>query len=91
MAKMKGISIRRSEKQICTMKLKIVDRNEVLICFNLQFFSEMHKDNIFINNINDFLFLTFSNIPMDESTFGVHQIELVIKTSPCFSNGCGVR
>merc|ERR1719192_1613452 len=32
-------------------------------------------------------FHTFSYIPMDKSTFGVHQIKLVIQTGPGFSNG----
>ena len=27
---------------------------------------------------------------MDESTFGVHKIELMVKTGPCLSNGGGV-
>ena len=33
---------------------------------------------------------TFSNIPVDEGTFGVHEIELVVKSSPRLSNGGGV-
>jgi hypothetical protein len=41
--------------------------------------------------MNNCLFLsflhTFSDIPVDESTFGVHQVKFVIKTSPGFSNG----
>merc|ERR1711944_234554 len=35
-------------------------------------------------------FHTFSNIPMNESTLGIHEVKLVIKTSPSFSNGSGV-
>ncbi|KAE9528137.1 hypothetical protein AGLY_012559 [Aphis glycines] len=35
-------------------------------------------------------FHTFSNIPMDESTFGIHQVKLVVQSSPSFSNSCGV-
>merc|ERR1711997_1000716 len=32
------------------------------------------------------LFHTFTNIPVDKSTFGVHQVKLVIQSSPSFSN-----
>merc|ERR1712168_821183 len=35
-------------------------------------------------------FHTFSDIPMHESTLGVHEIELMIKTGPCLGDGCGV-
>merc|ERR1719154_430200 len=34
---------------------------------------------------------TLSNIPMDEGRLGVHEIELVVKTSPGFGDRCGVR
>ena len=27
---------------------------------------------------------------MDKGTFGVHKIEFVVKSGPCFSDGCGV-
>jgi hypothetical protein len=36
------------------------------------------------------LFHTFSNVPMDKGTFGVHEVKLVVKTSPSLSNGSGV-
>merc|ERR1712061_806776 len=36
------------------------------------------------------LFHTFSNIPMNKSTFGIHEVKLVIKTSPSLSNGSGI-
>src|SRR5256885_12540064 len=36
-------------------------------------------------------FHTFSNVPVDESSFGVHQVKLVIKSSPGFSDCGGVR
>merc|ERR1712062_358555 len=32
-------------------------------------------------------FHTFSHVPVDKGTFGVHQIKFMIQTSPCFSNG----
>jgi len=35
-------------------------------------------------------FHTLSNIPMHESTLGIHKIELMIKTSPSFGNRSGV-
>ena len=35
--------------------------------------------------------ITFSDVPVYESTLGVHKIELMIQTRPSFSNGCGVR
>src|SRR5512143_2339804 len=35
-------------------------------------------------------FHTFTAVPVDESTLGVHQIELVIETSPSLGNGGGV-
>merc|ERR1711997_504795 len=36
-------------------------------------------------------FHTFTNIPVDKGSLGVHQIELVVKSGPCFGNGGGVR
>jgi hypothetical protein len=36
------------------------------------------------------LFHTFSDVPMDEGSFGVHQIEFVIESAEDFSNGSGV-
>jgi len=36
------------------------------------------------------LFHTLSDVPMDESSLGVHQVELVIKTSPGLGDGSGV-
>ena len=33
---------------------------------------------------------TLSNVPVDKGTLGVHQIELVIETGPCLSDGSGV-
>merc|ERR1719334_928436 len=35
-------------------------------------------------------FHTFSDIPVNESTLGVHKIELMVKTSPSFSNSSSV-
>ena len=36
------------------------------------------------------LFHTLTNIPVDESTLGVHKIEFVGERGPCLSNGGGV-
>uniref|UniRef100_A0A182WE44 Uncharacterized protein n=1 Tax=Anopheles minimus TaxID=112268 RepID=A0A182WE44_9DIPT len=33
---------------------------------------------------------TFADVPVDERTLGVHQIELVIQSGPCLGNGRGV-
>jgi hypothetical protein len=35
-------------------------------------------------------FHTFTDIPVDEGTLGIHKIELVVKTGPGFSNSSGV-
>merc|ERR1719150_2320376 len=35
-------------------------------------------------------FHTFSNIPVDEGTLGVHQIKFMIQSGPSFSNGSSV-
>ena len=35
-------------------------------------------------------FHTLTNIPVDESTLGVHKIEFVGERGPCLSNGGGV-
>jgi hypothetical protein len=36
------------------------------------------------------LFHTFSDVPVDEGALGIHQVELVIQTCPCLSDGSGV-
>ena len=36
------------------------------------------------------LFHTLTDVPVNKGTLGVHEIELVIKTSPGFGNGGGV-
>ena len=36
------------------------------------------------------LFHTLSDVPVDESTLGVHQVELMVESSPGLSNSCGV-
>lgn len=36
------------------------------------------------------LFHTFSDVPVDEGSLGVHEVELVIEPGPSFGDGCGV-
>jgi hypothetical protein len=49
------------------------------------------KSSQILTSFREFTFLhTFTNIPVDESTLGIHEIELVVKTSPGFGNGSGV-
>lgn len=51
----------------------------------------LFKGGQIFTSFGEFTFLhTFADIPMNESTLGIHQIELVIKTSPGFSDGSGV-
>merc|ERR1739846_181216 len=49
------------------------------------------KGSQILTGLGEFtLFHTFSNVPMDKCTFGVHEVKLVVKTSPSLSNGSGV-
>merc|ERR1719219_2755906 len=49
------------------------------------------KGGQILTSFGEFTFFhTFTDVPMDESSLGVHKIELMIKTSPCLSNGGGV-
>merc|ERR1712136_262325 len=44
-----------------------------------------------LTSFREFTFFhTFTDVPMDESSLGVHKIEFMIKTSPSFSNSCCV-
>merc|ERR1712141_335415 len=55
------------------------------------FFIIFLKSSQIFTGFGEFSFFhTFSNIPMDESTLGIHKIKLMIKTSPSLSNGSGV-
>ena len=33
---------------------------------------------------------TFSDIPVDEGAFGIHEVKLVVKSGPGLGDGCGV-
>merc|ERR1712100_791175 len=49
------------------------------------------KGGQILTGFGEFTFFhTFTDVPMDESSLGVHKIELMIKTSPCLSDGGGV-
>merc|ERR1719411_2358017 len=88
-------------------KVKLFSRVGVVGKRNLVFFSFLafslqgvHTDFLVIllkssqilTGLREFtLFHALSNIPMDKSTLGVHQVKLVIQTGPGLSNGSGVR
>ena len=55
------------------------------------FFVILFESGKILTSFGEFTFFhTFTNIPVDESSLGVHKIELVIKSGPCFGNGGGV-
>jgi len=55
------------------------------------FFVILFEGGKILTSFGEFTFFhTFTDIPVDESTFGVHEIELVVKSGPCFGNGGGV-
>ena len=66
----------------------------VLLCFgriDTDFFVVLLESSQILTSLGEFSFLhTLSDVPMDESTLGVHQIELVVETSPGLGDGCGV-
>ena len=55
------------------------------------FFVILLEGGKILTGFGEFTFFhTFTNIPVDESSLGVHKIELVVKSGPCFGNGGGV-
>merc|ERR1711955_57307 len=55
------------------------------------FFVILLKGGQILTGFGEFTFFhTFTDVPMDESSLGVHKIEFMIKTSPCLSDGGGV-
>jgi tubulin alpha len=50
----------------------------------------MYRGDVVPKDVNSAIATTFTNIPMDECTFRIHQIKLVIKTCPRFLYGCCV-
>ena len=60
-------------------------------CVQSNLFIILLKSSQILTSLGEFtLFHALSNIPVDKSTLGVHQIELVIQTSPGLGNGSGV-
>merc|ERR1719334_2227498 len=54
---------------------------------NTDFFVILLKSSQVFTSFRELPFFhTFSDIPVNECTFGIHKIELMIKTSPSFSN-----
>merc|ERR1712158_355159 len=55
------------------------------------FFVILLKSSQIFTGFREFSFFhTFSYVPMDKGTFGIHKIKLMIKTSPSLSDGSGV-
>merc|ERR1711962_699053 len=55
------------------------------------FFVILLKSSQVFTSFGEFSFFhTFSDVPVNESTLGVHKIKLMIKTSPSFSDSSGV-
>merc|ERR1711931_498427 len=81
--------------------LQIIECSELIfIIFFLTLLIHRIHTNLFVillqsshvfTSFREFTFFhTFSNIPVNESTLGIHKIEFMIQTSPSFSNGSGV-
>merc|ERR1719233_800491 len=52
------------------------------------FFVILLEGSEILTSFGEFTFFhTFANVPMNKSSLGVHKIEFMIKTSPCFCNG----
>merc|ERR1712176_627548 len=55
------------------------------------FFVVLLESSHIFSSFGEFTFFhTFTNIPVNESSLGVHQVELVVKSGPSFSDCCGV-
>lgn len=79
-----------------------VRTGEASLVFGLNFliFLERVAGNFFVialegsqvlTSLGEFTFLhTLTNVPVDESTLGVHEVELVVETVPGLGNGGGV-
>ena len=58
---------------------------------NANLFVILLEGSKILSGLGELSFLhTFSHIPVDKGTLGIHQIELVVETSPGFGYGCGV-
>merc|ERR1719233_2303967 len=55
------------------------------------FFVILLEGGEILTGFGEFTFFhTFTDVPMDESSLGVHEIEFVVETSPCLGDGGGV-
>eukprot|EP00041_Stephanoeca_diplocostata_P007724 m.111310 g.111310 ORF g.111310 m.111310 type:complete len:468 (-) comp17006_c0_seq1:106-1509(-) len=55
------------------------------------FFVVLLEGGKILTSFGEFTFFhTFTNIPVNECALGVHEVKLVVKTSPCLGNGGGV-
>jgi len=55
------------------------------------FFVILLQSSEILTSFGEFTFFhTFTDVPVDESSLGVHKIELMIQTSPCLSDSCSV-
>eukprot|EP00054_Salpingoeca_dolichothecata_P031339 m.263169 g.263169 ORF g.263169 m.263169 type:complete len:467 (+) comp26822_c0_seq1:96-1496(+) len=62
-----------------------------IVGVHANFFVILLEGSQILTGLGEFTFLhTFTDIPVNEGTLGVHEIELVVKTSPGLSNGGGV-
>jgi len=60
--------------------------------FGTDFFVVLLEGSEIFTSFGELTFFhTFTDIPVDKGTFGVHKIELVIDTGEDFSDGSGVR
>ncbi|OQS04464.1 hypothetical protein THRCLA_03304 [Thraustotheca clavata] len=61
------------------------------LAFSRHFFVVLFKGSKIFTGFREFTFFhTFTNIPVDKSTLGIHQIKLVVNTREHFSNSTGV-
>src|SRR3569832_1041874 len=55
------------------------------------FFVVLFERRQVFTSLAEFTFFhTFTNIPMDKGSLGVHEIKLVVNATQSFGNGCGV-
>merc|ERR1712020_146243 len=91
------------KRKRCQLKNKL--QYEVVFCYlvfisfiafsldrvKTDFFVILFKSSQIFTGLGKFAFFhTFSHVPVDKSTFGIHQVKLMVKTCPGLSNGSGV-
>jgi len=63
-----------------------------VICFKSKFFIILFQGSHIFSSFTKFAFFhPFSDIPMNKSSFGIHQIIFHIQIAPCFGNCSSVR